>query len=105
MQHYESCEAIFHAIARPRLFTVELFHELMQRGAKLSRNLVQMLYYMRDAMWRRMLNKHADGETIKWGGGIKDSAFVAVLARAVELVSCSGVVSLKQAFDSRSFSR
>lgn len=85
---YAPFEVLFYAISRPKLLTVELFEELVRLGAKLSRNLVQLLYYMRDRLWRKTL-LGAGGVESKWGEGVRDSVHVAMLKKAVDLVSGS----------------
>ena len=86
MQRYERYEVIFYAIARAKIFTDDLFKKLVELGAPLSRNLVQLLYYMRDPLWRQKLLQVSKVMT-QWARNIRDSAHVAVLNRAVELVS------------------
>lgn len=71
---------LFEAIARPKLFTKDLFERLVSGGATLSLSLVQLLHM-------RSPQHASDYSTTKWGISIGLSAFFAVLEEAERLVS------------------
>lgn len=48
MKHYAPYEVLFYAIARPAIFKKSLAKQLLRLGAPLSRNLVQLLHFVRD---------------------------------------------------------
>lgn len=76
-QRYELYLVIFEAIARPTLFTVALFEQLLRLGAPLSRNLVQLLQIVREPTLVAQLHEN-DSD---WGH-ISLPAYAAVVERA-----------------------
>lgn len=79
MQRYVCYEVMFEAIARPRLFTVELFEMLLHKGVHCSKDLVQVLHTLR--------GDFKEGARDQWGVRIKLSAYAAILHYAAKQVS------------------
>lgn len=81
MQRYEPYKVVFEAIARPRLFTAALFHELCKLGAPLTTNVVQLTYLL----FNHVAKEKLWGGPVVWGA-ISFSSFSAVMRHAVYLV-------------------
>lgn len=99
MQRYKVFEVIFYAIARSKVFKPELLEYLIRLGAPLSRNLLQLVYLMRNTAACVELefvpcNSAANdltGEGSEWPrwGRIDLSSYAAVLCHGARLVSTS----------------
>lgn len=91
VQQYESYLVIFEAIARPKLFTPALFQQLTRLGAPLSRELVQLLHFLRDPIHRveflREDSSLMETGPVLWGKNVSFPAYGAVVSHAAELVS------------------
>lgn len=80
MERYERYEALFYAIARPKLFTAALFKQLIRLNAPLSRNVFQLLHVLRDPDSRmELLEDELQGKS--WGR-IAYTAYDAVMQHA-----------------------
>lgn len=87
---YERYLVIFEAIARPKLFTVELLESLVRRGALLSRMLVQLIQLLWSATARDLTTER--DESIRWGR-VSPRAYEESALERIRL-SCSMLTSL-----------
>lgn len=87
MQRYDCYEVIFEAIARPKLFTVELFEQLIRLKAPCSRELVQHLHILYNQIARECVS--FDYIHFAWSESVRFSAYSAVMQHGVKLVSVS----------------
>lgn len=83
LQRYERYLVLFSAIARPAVCNVALIEALLRLGAPLSRNLVQLLHFLRDPHLRGVLYRR--DHNIRWGG-ISFSSYTTILHWAMQLV-------------------
>lgn len=83
MQRYEIYMVMFEAIARPKLFAVELFERLIRLGAPLSRTILQLLNVIMNSASREALLRRKD--EIRWGR-INFPAYAAIMQHAASLV-------------------
>lgn len=84
IKRYDLYEVMYEALARPHLFTVELFHKLLWLKVPLTPNVVQLLSMLHNPTAAYELRQE---ECVLWGRLVRFSAYSAVMSWAVRLVS------------------